>query len=170
MNPNEECVTCKGTGYYFCSRGDVKCHICGGTGITPSDITLCTGCFDVIHRGHIELLEFAWTQTDGEVHVGINDDESVRKLKGDKRPIHAYEDRAYVLQAISYVNHVFPINGETVTETILKVKPRWWVKGSDYTLETLNQDERKAAESVGAEILFAPIIKGHSTTNILSKS
>lgn len=135
-----------------------------------TNITLCTGCFDVIHRGHIALLEFAWSETNCEIHVGINDDESVRKLKGDKRPIHTYEDRAYVVQAISFVNNVFPIRSTTITDTILKVKPKFWVKGSDYTLETLNQEERKAAESVGTKILFAPIIKGHSTTNIISKS
>jgi len=166
-NSQEGCVTCFGKGYYLCSKGEVTCHICGGTGKAMTSIVLATGCFDILTRGHIELLEFAALH--GELHVGINDDESIKILKGERRPINKMEDRAYVLSALNAVHRVFPIHDITVTKAILKLRPDVWIKGSDYTLETLNQEERKAAEKIGTKIVFAPMLAGYSTTNVLSK-
>lgn len=159
------CVTCFGKGYYLCSKGDVKCEFCNGTGLKP--IVLTTGCFDVVHAGHIALLEFSALY--GDLWVGINDDEAVRNLKGRSRPINSEADRAYVLSAIRVVKGVFLIHSATVTGAIARLRPQFWVKGSDYTPETLNKDERAAAEWAGTKILFAPKVQGLSTSLILSR-
>lgn len=130
-------------------------------------IVLATGVFDYIHRGHIELLERAATY--GLLFVGINTDEAVRTLKGPTRPFFKLEDRAYALSALRSVHLVFPIDSITVTGAIRMVMPSHWVKGSDYTMETLNQDEVAAAKEVGAEIVLVPMVKGYSTTAMLEK-
>lgn len=159
------CITCFGRGYYLCNEGDVTCKFCNGTGLKP--IVLASGCYDILHAGHISLLEFAAMH--GDLWVGINDDESVRILKGQFRPINNEANRAYVLSALRVVRGVFLIHSTTVTDTITELKPYWWVKGNDYTLETLNKEERAAANAVGTKILFAPKIKGLSSSGILAK-
>lgn len=128
-------------------------------------IALVTGVFDIIHVGHLELLKFAYDH--GVVLVGLNSDEAVRKLKGPTRPINTYDNRKAVVSALWMVEEVFEINSTTVDETIRRVAPRFWIKGGDYTMETLNQDEVKAAKEVGAEILLFPSVEGLSTTKIL---
>jgi D-beta-D-heptose 7-phosphate kinase/D-beta-D-heptose 1-phosphate adenosyltransferase len=130
-------------------------------------VSLATGCFDIIHRGHVELLERAAMY--GPLFVGINTDEYIKMLKGEGRPIHKTSDRAAVLCALNSVRIVFPIADITVSHAIRSIRPKWWVKGGEYTLATLNQDEVMAAREVGAEILFAPEVKGFSTTGILAK-
>lgn len=132
-----------------------------------SGVVLATGCWDIIHRGHVELLEQAATY--GPVFVGLNTDEAVRQLKGPTRPINTLEDRAYVLTALRSVRAVFPIDAVTVEEAIRYLRPSHWVKSSQYTLETLNQDEVRAAKDVGADIVLVPHVSGHSTTGILAK-
>lgn len=134
---------------------------------TVSEVVLATGVWDVIHRGHIELLEQAATY--GPVFVGLNTDEAVRQLKGPMRPINTLEDRAYVLTALRSVRAVFPIDAVTVEEAIRYLRPSHWVKSSQYTLETLNQDEVRAAKDVGAEIVLVSHVSGHSTTGVLSR-
>lgn len=134
---------------------------------TGVGIALATGVFDLIHRGHVELLERASTY--GPLFVGINTDEAVRELKGDSRPINKLEDRAYVLSALRCVKIVFPIDSTTVTEAIMLIQPSHWVKGGGYTMKTLNKDEVAAAKAVGAEIILVPMVKDYSTTKILEK-
>lgn len=128
-------------------------------------IALATGCFDVLHCGHVELLERAALH--GPLFVGINTDESVRVLKGPSRPVNKLEDRAYVLSALECVRIVFPI--ESVADAIRSLRPSHWIKGGDYTLETLDKDEVAAANEVGAKIVLVPMVAGLSTTGILSK-
>jgi len=130
-------------------------------------IVLVTGCFDVLHVGHASLLNFA--ELNGIVFVGVNSDSAVKSLKGDSRPINNQADRMDMLDNISSVYFSFLIDDTTITEAITKIRPDFWVKGSDYTLETINQDERKAAESVGTKILFAPKVEGYSSTKIIEK-
>lgn len=130
-------------------------------------VSLVTGCFDLTHVGHIGLIDFAANY--GLVVIGINSDESVSKLKGPKRPINDLNARMLMAHHIKGVRHVFQIDEETVTDAILGIKPTYWVKGSDYTLDTLNQDERHAAESVGTKILFATKVEGYSSTKIIEK-
>lgn len=133
-------------------------------------IALVTGCFDILHRGHVFLLEDTRMKFPGhEIWVGLNSDMAVRALKGETRPIHNFESRAMVMAALQCVDVVFEIGNVRVADAIRMVKPKLWVKGGDYTLETLNQDERKAAEEVGSMIHFVVSLQGYSTTEILKR-
>ncbi len=131
------------------------------------EIALATGCFDVIHKGHIKLLESAAEH--GILFVGVNDDESVRKLKGPTRPINNEQDRMVVLAGLECVQGVFLIRGTDVAEAIRKVRPSAWVKGSGYTLDTLNKEEVAAANEVGADIVLVPVVEGKSSTSVINK-
>lgn len=133
-------------------------------------ILLATGCFDILHRGHVEMLESARQSFPAhEIWVGLNSDASVRMLKGEDRPVHDFMSRAVVMAGLYCVDQVFEIDSTRVAQTIRSIRPRVWVKGSDYTLETLDQGERKAAEEVGTIIHFAPMLPGYSTTEILKR-
>lgn len=130
-------------------------------------LVLASGCFDILHRGHIELLEAASEY--GYVFVGVNDDASVTKLKGPTRPVHNEQDRMRVIAGLDCVQAVFLIKSDKVTEAIKLVAPAYWVKGGSYTMETLDKDEVTAAREVGSEIVLVPMLKGYSTTNILNR-
>lgn len=134
-------------------------------------VVLATGCFDVLHRGHVELLETASACATeySDVFVGINDDKSVRKLKGPTRPVNNEQDRMRVIAGLECVQAVFLIRSDKVTDAIRLVAPTYWVKGGSYTMETLDKDEVAAAKEVGAEIVLVPMVAGHSTTSILSR-
>jgi D-beta-D-heptose 7-phosphate kinase/D-beta-D-heptose 1-phosphate adenosyltransferase len=133
-------------------------------------IILATGCFDILHPGHVRLLEMAADYNLAMyLWVGINGDEGVRQLKGDKRPINCYTDRATVVAALECVNRVFEILEFRVTEAIRVVRPAVWIKGGDYTMDTLHKGEVAAAKEVGAEVVIIQTIPGYSTTNILKK-
>lgn len=134
------------------------------------DIILVTGCFDVLHRGHFELLKFASIQSQKPiVMVGVNSDEAVLALKGDGRPINNESDRQFAVDLIRPVQCAFIIYDTTVTQTITTLRPDVWVKGSDWTMETLNQDEVAAAKQVGAQIIFAHKLEGYSSTKIIER-
>lgn len=140
------------------------------TRLYDAPVLLATGCFDILHRGHVELLEGARMSFPAhEIWVGLNSDNAVRVLKGETRPIHEFESRATVMAALQCVDVVFQIYDVRVAETIKLIKPRVWLKGGDYTLETLDQGERAAAEEVGTIIHFVPLLPGYSTTAILRK-
>lgn len=130
-------------------------------------IALATGCFDVLHVGHIELLETAADH--GSLFVGINSDEAVRSLKGFGRPVHNQMDRARMIAALRCVHVVFIIPNVTVVDAINTVMPQVWVKGGDWTPEKLHPQEVEAAKKVGAEIVIVPRLGHHSSTAILSK-
>ncbi len=131
-------------------------------------VTVATGCFDVLHVGHIRLLREA-KRLGSFLLVGINSDASVRQLKGNARPINNQEDRAEMLLSLSAVNAVFVFDDLRATRFLAESRPQVWVKGGDYTLETLDQDERKAVESAGGQILLYKTVKGYSTTATLAK-
>jgi len=134
-------------------------------------IILATGCFDVLHRGHVELLEEARSFFPGhELWLGLNSDAAVRLLKGDGRPIHDYESRAIVMAGLLCVDAVFEIDSVRVDDAIRLIRPRAWLKGGDYTLETLDQGERRAAEDVGSLIHLVPTIQGYSSSAILKRA
>ncbi len=130
-------------------------------------VVLVTGCFDVLTCGHLSLIEFAAAH--GAVYVGVNSDRAVKKLKGPLRPINNQEDRARLIGALKGVARAFIINDTTMTKAILRIAPTYWCKGGDYTLETLNQEERRAADHVGTTIIFAPKVEGYSTTKIIER-
>ena len=117
------------------------------------------GCFDVVHRGHLELLEFCKNVGDIVV-VGINSDKSTKKLKGKDRPINNQEDRKFLLEALAYVDKVVIFDEETPLELIKQIKPDIIVKGSDYSSE----------EVVGhtlAKVIIFELVHGYSTTKII---
>jgi len=102
--------------------------------------------------------------------VAVNNDDSVRELKGAERPLNTDADRAEVLAALRCVDHVVIFAGKRVTEVIRMLRPAIYAKGGDYTLETLDPGERAALEEVGAEIRLVSLVPGKSTTSLLEKA
>lgn len=133
-------------------------------------IMLASGCFDILHRGHVEMLEGVHQRYPMLLlWVGLNSDRAVRRLKGPERPIHDFESRATVVAALECVDSVFEIDDVRVAEAIRLVRPLVWVKGGDYTMETLDKEEVKAANEAQSDIILIPTIGNYSTTNILKK-
>ena len=131
-------------------------------------LAVTNGCFDLLHLGHVVYLEAARNQADALL-VGVNGDASVRALKGEGRPLNSETDRAAVLAALQAVDGVciFP---ETRAVNFLKqAVPDIYVKGGDYTLDTINQDERRVVEGNGGKIVFIPFVAGKSTTASVEK-
>ena len=119
------------------------------------------GCFDVIHRGHIELLKFC--KQLGRVTVGLNSDASVSALKGESRPIFSVNDRREVLLSCKYVDEVIIFEEETPYDLIKQVKPDIIVKGGDYKIKDVVGNDL-------AEVKIFNYIPGYSTTKILEES
>ena len=119
------------------------------------------GCFDVLHRGHIELFEYAKSMGDYLV-VGIDNDERVRQLKGTTRPINNLKDRKYMLQSIKYIDEVvsFGTDEELITQLMLS-KAQTMVVGSDY------RNKCVIGSPFIKTVKFFDRIEGYSTTNIL---
>ena len=126
------------------------------------------GCFDLLHLGHVTYLEQARLQGDALL-VGLNGDGSVRQLKGPERPVTPETDRAAVLAALESVDGVCIFAEQTATRFLAAAQPDIYVKGGDYTLDTLNQDERRAVEQHGGRIVIIPFVPGKSITALLKK-
>jgi len=126
------------------------------------------GCFDLLHLGHVTYLENARKQGNALL-VGINSDSSVRELKGPNRPVNNEGDRALVVAALESVDAVFIFSEKAATRFLSLAKPDIYIKGGDYTLETLNQEERRTVENTGGKITIIPFVPGKSTTTILEK-
>ena len=118
------------------------------------------GCFDILHRGHCELLKCC--KSLGHVTVGLNSDESIRRLKGNSRPIHNQIDRAFILNSLEYVDLVCIFDEDTPYELITQVKPDIIVKGGDYC-------PRDVAGNDLAEVVIFNYVEGYSTTDIIDK-
>jgi rfaE bifunctional protein nucleotidyltransferase chain/domain len=128
---------------------------------------VCTnGCFDVLHRGHVEYLSAARARGDALI-VGVNADATVTRLKGPGRPINPVADRAIVLAALRCVDAVVVFEEETAAELVAAVRPDVYVKGSDYAGAPL--PEANIARSMGADVQLLPLLEGRSTTAILSR-
>ena len=129
-------------------------------------IVFTNGCFDILHAGHVRYLEKARSFGDCLV-LGLNTDASVRGNKGPSRPSNSELDRAEVVGALKSVDYVV-LFGEKTAETIIaKVRPDVYVKGGDYTLETL--PEAKIVQSYGGRVEFVQMVAGRSTTNVIKK-
>ena len=98
-------------------------------------ISFTNGCFDIIHRGHLKLLEYC--KSLGNVVVGLNSDKSVKELKGKHRPINNESDRKYLLESLSFVDKVIIFNENTPYDLIKEIKPDIIVKGGDYTVKNV---------------------------------
>lgn len=130
-------------------------------------IVFTNGCFDVLHRGHVELLKYcdsvACPAMGGCVIVGLNSDSSVKRLKGNDRPVNSQEDRKFLLESLKFVYEVKIFNEDTPYELIKKIKPNIIIKGGDY----------KEEDVVGNDLCKIRIFdykEGYSTTNLLVKS
>ena len=131
-------------------------------------LVVTNGCFDILHLGHVTYLETARNFGDALL-LGVNGDEATRQLKGPGRPINTEADRAAVLAALESVTGVCIFAEKTATKFLSAARPDIYVKGGDYTLDTLNQDERRAVESAGGKIVIIPFVPGKSTTALLEK-
>lgn len=129
-------------------------------------IVFTNGCFDILHRGHISYLNQAKALGDVLI-VGINGDESVRRLKGESRPINPLPDRARVLEALSCVDHIIPFHEDTPLPLIEAIRPDIFVKGGDYTRETL--PEAPLVEELGGVVHLLPYLSDISTTTLISR-
>jgi D-glycero-beta-D-manno-heptose 1-phosphate adenylyltransferase len=131
-------------------------------------LVVTNGCFDLLHPGHVTYLEAARNLGD-VLLIGLNGDVSVRQLKGPDRPVNVEADRALVLAALESVSAVCIFGERTATEFLKQVQPDIYVKGGDYTLKTVNQEERRTIEQAGGKVVILPVVPGKSTTALLEK-
>ena len=131
-------------------------------------LVLTNGCFDLLHVGHVRYLQQARALGDF-LSVAVNGDESVRSLKGAGRPLNSENDRAEILAALDCVDFVTIFPALRATEVIKALRPAIYVKGGDYTLESLDPEEVTALEEVGAEIKTLPLVPGRSTSRLIER-
>ena len=131
-------------------------------------LVVTNGCFDILHLGHVSYLESARILGD-TLLVGVNGDGSARQLKGPGRPVNSESDRAAVLAALASVNGVCIFAEKTAVKFLAAARPDVYVKGGDYTPDTLDQEERRTVESAGGRIVILPFVPGKSTTALLEK-
>ena len=129
-------------------------------------VVFTNGCFDLIHPGHISLLRDAREQGD-LLLVAINDDESVRRLKGASRPVYPMEERAEILLALRWVDAVTSFAEDTPAEAIVEVRPEVLVKGSEYGSGELVGEE--FVTSYGGVVIRFPMREGFATTRIVDR-
>lgn len=125
-------------------------------------IAVANGCFDVIHAGHVELLFQARMKADRLI-VAVNDDDSVRSIKGPTRPVNPIGDRIAVLQAIRWVDVAIPFSGPDPAELIREIRPDVLVKGADW------RGKPVAGSQFAGRLAFVELVAGRSTTEILSR-
>jgi rfaE bifunctional protein nucleotidyltransferase chain/domain len=128
-------------------------------------VVFTNGCFDLVHAGHVRYLQEAKKQGDLLV-VGVNDDGSTRRLKGEGRPFMVQGDRAEILAALECVDYVVLFGEPTAESLVRALKPDIYVKGGNYTLEEL--PEADAVAEYGGEIYLTPIARGRSTTGLIA--
>jgi len=136
----------------------------------PKDksLVVTNGCFDILHLGHVKYLNYARSLGDFLL-VGINSDTSVKKIKGNERPIVSEEARAEMLSNLKCVDGVYIFRSQEATNFLHIVRPDVYVKAGDYTPDSLNKNELIALNKCGAKIQIAPFIEGFSTTSIINK-
>jgi len=129
-------------------------------------IAMANGCFDLLHVGHVRYLEAAAAEADVLV-VAINDDASVRLLKGEGRPILTATDRAELVAALRVVDHVVIFSGPTVAPLLTAVRPDVHCKGTDYTVDSV--PERETVRGYGGRTAIVGDPKDHSTRDLLTR-
>ena len=130
--------------------------------------TLTNGCFDVIHAGHAFSLNKA-SELGDILFVGLNSDKSVKKIKGNQRPINSQNHRAYLLNSLEAVNGVFIFETQNFAREILLLEPDIYVKSEDYNYETINAEEREVLRKVSAKVHFVPLMEDLSSSLIIEK-
>lgn len=130
-------------------------------------VVFTNGCFDLLHVGHVKTLHRAKAEGDRLV-VGVNSDESVRRLKGPSRPVNAEQDRALLLAALECVDAVTIFTEDTPVELLEVLRPQVHVKGGDYSLEEL--PEAGVVQRHGGRIVLIDLVPGRSTTATIARS
>jgi formyltetrahydrofolate-dependent phosphoribosylglycinamide formyltransferase len=131
-------------------------------------LVFTNGCFDLLHAGHVRYLNEARALGDAMV-IAMNSDDSVRVLKGPTRPVNNEEDRAEVLCGLRSVDAVCVFGEPRATRLIETIRPHIYAKGGDYTVESLNPEERAALEAAGADIRILQLVPGKSTTATIER-
>jgi D-glycero-beta-D-manno-heptose 1-phosphate adenylyltransferase len=131
-------------------------------------IVATNGCFDLLHVGHVRYLQAARALGD-VLAVGLNGDRSVRELKGIGRPLRSESDRAEILAGLQCVDFVTVFPQLRATHFLAAVRPAVYVKGADYTPDTLNEEERLILNKAGAETRLLPFEAGYSTSRLIEK-
>ena len=129
-------------------------------------IVFTNGCFDLLHAGHVKYLQKARTLGDLLV-LGLNSDASVRRLKGEKRPLIGEVERAHILAALDCIDYVVIFEEDTPLELISALKPHILAKGGDYTPEGVVGKD--LVESYGGRVELVSFVDGKSTTNIIER-
>ena len=132
-------------------------------------LVITNGCFDILHRGHVDYLNESSKLGDAMLLL-VNSDNAVRALKGEGRPLNDEYSRAFVLCGLESVAKAVIFDSCDCHTELAALKPDIYVKGGDYTLETLNKLERNALLEAGTVICFKPFVKGFSTTNIIESA
>ena len=134
-------------------------------------LVLTNGAFDLLHPGHTSYLAQAKKLAGrrGRLFVALNSDRSVKELKGPHRPILDERSRAYNLAQLSSVDGIVIFRRRRLTREIQALQPDLYVKAGDYTLATLDAEERAALEAAGAKIRFLPFLRGFSTTALIAR-
>lgn len=130
-------------------------------------VVFTNGCFDLLHRGHVELFIAAHSHGDRLV-VGLNSDESVRRVKGELRPLTPELDRAALLAALDVVDGVVVFDEDTPAALIAELQPDVLVKGGDYTVDQVIG--REIVEARGGRVVIFPYLAGHSTSSIAERA
>ncbi len=147
----------------LCPPGEIEQRVAA----LPQPVVFTNGVFDLLHRGHVTCLAQA-RALGGSLVVGLNSDASARRLgKGPDRPLNTQLDRACVLAALESVNLVITFDEATPVELLKRVRPRWYVKGGDYDIETLA--ETALVRSWGGEARALPFVDGQSTTSLVQR-
>ena len=147
--------------YYIKSFDEIE-KVCEKLKNENKKIVFTNGCFDILHRGHVSYLNSA--KSFGDVLIlGLNSDESVKRLKGEDRPINNQEDRAYILSALECVDYVVIFDEDTPFELIKKVQPDTLIKGADY------KGKEVVGSSIAKETILVDFIDGKSTTKTIEK-
>lgn len=129
-------------------------------------VVFTNGCFDILHRGHVEYLERA-SEFGDVLIVGVNSDASTRRLKGKGRPLTPQQDRAYILASLASVDYVTIFDEDTPLDLIKSLRPDVLLKGGDYQLNQIVG--RDVVEGYGGKVLTVPLIPNRSTTSVMSR-
>lgn len=131
-------------------------------------LVVTNGVFDMLHPGHVQYLTKARAKGDA-LAIALNSDISVKELKDPRRPIINEEDRCLMLEALECIDCIVLFSKKQALDTIIALQPDIYVKGGDYTIDTIDQDERVELEKMGSAIEFISFKDGFSTTEMIKK-
>jgi D-beta-D-heptose 7-phosphate kinase/D-beta-D-heptose 1-phosphate adenosyltransferase len=131
-------------------------------------LVFTNGCFDILSRTHVDYLRWCKLQGD-KLFIALNDDQSITDLKGEGRPFNPLTDRIAILNELKCVDYIMPFSGKRCDHIIDIIQPDVYVKGGDYTIDSLDKGELKALRACEADIRFAPNDNPRTTTDLVTK-